>query len=88
VAYSLDLGHIRDNADLRVGKSLDYDTDCIGVGGDRKILLGAGVFYKVFVIEYANILADTLTDTLSLYRVISSIKKLILKRAGACVYNE
>ncbi len=88
VADSLDLGHISDNADLLVGESVDYDTNSVGVGCDGKVLLGASVFNEILVVENANVLTDTFADTLCLDRVISGVKKLILERAGACVYNE
>jgi hypothetical protein len=88
VTYSLDLGHVFDNADLLIGESVDYDTYSIGVGGDSKLLFGASTLNKILVVEKTDLLTDTLTDTLRLYGVISGIKKLILEGARACVNNE
>jgi hypothetical protein len=88
VTYSLDLGHVFDNADLLIGEGVDYDAYSIGVGGDSKLLFGASTLNKILVVEKTDLLTDTLTDTFSLYGVISGIKKLILKGARACVNNE
>ena len=47
-----------------------------------------GLFNKILVVEKSYFLTDTLADTLSLDGIVRGVEKLILKGAGACVYNK
>jgi hypothetical protein len=88
VTYSLDLCHILDNADLLVGEGVDNDTNGVGMSCDGKVLFGASRLNKVLVVEKSYFLTDALTDTLCLDGIVRGVEKLILKGAGACVYNK